>query len=354
MERLIAVARSSITSAKLRSVVRATSVGALVTLLGLVAGGPVHAQQSILSREFTDAVFRYLPLIAASAGFTYHFDPDTGAFERETAIAGQLFVERPDPVGKGRWNLSLNYQRVKFDTVQGHDLNRLTDPSYGVLDYDLELHEFTASATYGLSENSEVNLAVPVIYSDFSSTSSWYGRTRQTNLEVDPIFLRGKYRLLQRDTVQAAAGLVVRMLTEDLLTEGADWRVQAAPMLYLSTKSAQVAPWARLRPYLNTGVNFDEDLADSEALWSIGLDCAASDRFTAALAVLGRHQFRRVKGLEIFGISEERADIYDLSIGGRVNLWRDTLIAFANAIVPLNRDGLRADVIPLAGIEATF
>jgi len=37
-----------------------------------------------------------------------------------------------------------------------------------------------------------------------------------------------------------------------------------------------------------------------------------------------------------------------------VNLWRDTLIGFVNAIVPLNADGFRAEVIPLAGIEATF
>ena len=38
----------------------------------------------------------------------------------------------------------------------------------------------------------------------------------------------------------------------------------------------------------------------------------------------------------------------------RYNLWRDVLIVYANALVPLNADGLRADVIPLAGIEATL
>jgi hypothetical protein len=47
-------------------------------------------------------------------------------------------------------------------------------------------------------------------------------------------------------------------------------------------------------------------------------------------------------------------DYYDLSIGGRIDLWRDTIIGFVNAIVPLNRDGFRSDVIPLAGIEAAF
>ena len=49
-----------------------------------------------------------------------------------------------------------------------------------------------------------------------------------------------------------------------------------------------------------------------------------------------------------------RFDFYDLSLGGRVALWRATVIGSLNVIVPLNRDGLRADVIPLAGIEATL
>lgn len=56
----------------------------------------------------------------------------------------------------------------------------------------------------------------------------------------------------------------------------------------------------------------------------------------------------------LFGIRGTRPDIYDFSLGGRVNLWRDTLIAFANVIVPLNDDGVRSLVIPTAGVELTF
>ena len=56
----------------------------------------------------------------------------------------------------------------------------------------------------------------------------------------------------------------------------------------------------------------------------------------------------------LFGLHGDRPDLYDVSIGARVNLWRDLLIGFANVILPLNRDGIRADVIPLVGLEATF
>jgi hypothetical protein len=37
-----------------------------------------------------------------------------------------------------------------------------------------------------------------------------------------------------------------------------------------------------------------------------------------------------------------------------VNLWRDTLVGFANAVVPLNDAGVRTKVVPLVGVEATF
>jgi hypothetical protein len=45
---------------------------------------------------------------------------------------------------------------------------------------------------------------------------------------------------------------------------------------------------------------------------------------------------------------------YDVSLGGRVNVWRDTVYVFFNVLLPLQRDGLRADVVPLGGVEAAF
>ena len=104
--------------------------------------------------------------------------------------------------------------------------------------------------------------------------------------------------------------------------------------------------------------------------YGVGVDLGLAERLTAAVAVLGRHPLsgierpgffnvtrcvgRREFPAPLFGIRDRRPDIYDVSIGGRVNLWRDTLIGFVNALVPLNADGFRAEVIPLAGLEATF
>lgn len=48
----------------------------------------------------------------------------------------------------------------------------------------------------------------------------------------------------------------------------------------------------------------------------------------------------------------DRATAHDLSLGGRVLLWRDTFFGFVHVLLPLERDGFRSDVIPLAGVEA--
>ena len=97
-----------------------------------------------------------------------------------------------------------------------------------------------------------------------------------------------------------------------------------------------------------------------------------SSRGAIGVAVLGRHALRRIgsprlfnflrvdprSGREvaapIFGLESSRPDYYDVSIGGRVRLWQDRLVAFANAVFPLNRDSFRAEVIPLVGLELLF
>jgi hypothetical protein len=77
------------------------------------------------------------------------------------------------------------------------------------------------------------------------------------------------------------------------------------------------------------------------------VDLAYADRVTLAVAVLGRHaltpssasgsnDFLRVTGeaLPLFGLSSGRPDFYELSPGGRVNVWSDTVVAFGDVLPP--------------------
>src|SRR5262249_19629292 len=144
----------------------------------------------------------------------------------------------------------------------------------------------------------------------------------------------------------------------------------------------ETGPWIRWQAHVNLGFDFDaDDVSQSEARWGLGLDVGIGQRLRLAFAVLGRDQVSRLipqgvldlprcldpipecqanpttsrKGeLPIVGIDGGRADFVDLSIGGRVHLWQDTVIAFANVIFPLLDEGLATDPIPMVGIEAAF
>jgi hypothetical protein len=365
-----------------------------------------------LNDLLAESVGRSLPLLAASAGFVYRYDSESDAFERETAIPGQLYLETPYPVGKHRWNVSLSYQYVAFDAFNGESLDALSDvhppirlrvksSSAGTFDVPATIpafeittrtHQVAVSATYGVTSDLDVNLTVPVVYAD----SSMRGRgrilvggepvcpvasgctvsQRQSGLGLGDVFLRGKFRFLRRDWAEMAGGLVLRLPTADADALHGSGTTQIAPLLYAAGASLPLGPSMALRPYLNGGVNFDaSDVTQSEGRWSVGLDVAVADRATVGLGVLARYPFARIgppgvfdvprcrttdvgctsaPPAPLFGFTNERPNFYDASFGLRVNLWRDVLIGFANALLPLNDAGLRAGVIPLLGVEATF
>lgn len=342
-----------------------------------------------------------LPLIAASAGVRYRFDPATGSFDREPSITGQLFLERADPIGKGRWNASLSYQWVALKSLLGQPADDLQDPvpirgtaQVPILllpkaNVNVQANQFTASLTYGVTDDLEVNLTVPLIYSaltvslDFARVVVLDGTpvvdagtlsARERPVGVGDIFLRGKYRVLDADPIHGALGVVLRLPSGDESSYQGTGSFEASPMVYLSTRPFEPASWARLQGYLNAGVDFDAgDVGASQARWGVGVDWAPVPSLTAALAVLGRNQFQRIAPpgffdfprcttsitnctteLPLFGFSGARPDYYNVSLGGRVNLWRDTVIGFANVLVPLNDAGIQTKPVPLVGVEAVF
>src|SRR5207249_4639137 len=125
-------------------------------------------QLTPLGSALAESIGSTLPVISASPGIVYRFNIEMGVPERETEIGGQLFLERPETVGRHRWNLSLNYQRVKIETLNGEDIGQLRDttpikggpratftiPRFGI---DLDTHEFTASATLGVTDDLDLN-----------------------------------------------------------------------------------------------------------------------------------------------------------------------------------------------------
>lgn len=355
------------------------------------------------------AFARSLPLPGASPGVTYSFDAASGTFRRDPVTFGQVYLDRAAPLGGGRLNVSFAYQYVRLEKLQGQDASDLGDPlpipiedvlaaiEIPRLSVEAAVHQFLFSSTYGIGDDAEVGLAVPLAYTNMSvgATVDAAAITPEGELflvsesfeegnqvvGVGDVLLRGKYRFLAAEEFDLAAGLLLRFPSgnqDDLQGIGF---FEVSPALLASTRVFEIAPWARFQGHLNAAIGFDtEDVDASEARWGLGADWAIQDAVTLSLAVLGRNQFADIASPEsflfprcetdlitcaadpserddvapIFGLTGERPDYYNLSLGGRGAVWQDTVFVFANVAIPLNDGFVRTAPIPLFGVEGTF
>jgi hypothetical protein len=380
---------------------RAWAFAALLLPTVAAAADALVTRADQITQQIATTFVRSYPLIAASAGVAYRFDPVTGNFQREAAIAGQVFLERSSTIGRGRWNLGVSYQRVPLASIEGQDTDSLSDPiplalvddtgqvvgqaTLDKLDVSAVTHVTTFSFTYGLTDDADVNLTLPLIASNTgvgvnaTATNFLTGETRTSSTQDDEddfgagdLIVRGRYRFLERDAGSLGGGLVVRFPTGDVDRLRGTGEYEVMPALYASSRTWHAASWAQLSLHLNLGVDIvTGDLGQSEGRWGIGCDWGVTERATLGLAFLGRHPFEppveegfydlvrvlpgpRLGTAPLFGLTGDRPDYYDMSFGGRASVWRDMVIAFANVVVPLNDAGVRTGVIPLVGVEVAF
>src|SRR5262245_2664119 len=64
-----------------------------------------------------------LALPPPASGFTYQFDPALGVFSRTTTSFAAIPSARPDTLRARRVSIGFSYQRLKFDSIEGIDLN---------------------------------------------------------------------------------------------------------------------------------------------------------------------------------------------------------------------------------------
>lgn len=393
---------------------RRAIVGLLLLLRATAAAGQDIAGQidralHLVETAVEESLARALPFPAPSAGVSYSFDPATGNFQRDPSTFGQVYLERADPLGAQRVNVSVMYQYVTLQKIDGHDTDDLSTPypipipgalaavSLPNLRFSANVQQVLFSASYGITDSLEASLAIPIVYShiavqapvdaaaitesgelvliDETLTSS------SNTVGAGDVFLRGKYRFADLSDVHLAAGLMLRLPSGNVDDLQGIGYVELTPSFIAATRVFQPASWARLQGYFNGGIAIDtEDVGNSEARWGFGFDWGFTPSLTAGIAFLAQNQFEavapagtftvprcqsdlvtcasdpsvRVGTQQLYGLSGDRPDYYDFSIGGRGALWRDTVFAFANVAIPLNDGFVRTGPIPLVGLEATF
>ncbi len=224
-----------------------------------------------------------------------------------------------------------------------------------LLDAELDVDVFAFFLNYGVTDWLDVGAVVPLLnvegtgqvttigivdQNTGASTISQTPRESDSSFGFGDILLRAKARVLTSKFVDAAVRGDVTLPTgdEDELRGYGD--PAFGPTLILSKTFGIISPHA------NAGLNFRTDDPDQNTVrWASGLDVQPFEVLTLTVDVIGEHLLDRNEdiGKDIFGIAG----------GLKVNPWR-RLVLSGNALVRLNDEGLRADVIPSAALEYTF
>ena len=112
----------------------------------------------------------------------------------------------------------------------------------------------------------------------------------------------------------------------------------------------------RFEPLVNVGIELNADSVDRSIVrWAAGGTARITGPLTVALVFLGRHELQeQTEKIKVpFFFQIERNDIIDASAGLRYR-FADKGVVAVNALVPLNEDGLRAEVIPTLEVEYAF
>jgi hypothetical protein len=326
-----------------------------ITLAPPPEGFPSHAAHFIgddspqfrALQQFSSQVAYQLssfPLASSAGGFTYRFDPSLGVLTRVSDSFGPIFAERVDTVGKGRFNLGVNYSHFTFDEIDNLNLRdgdvRLVfthedtnhdgtnenlffegDVITAQLLLKIETDIVAFVVTYGITDRFDVGVAVPIVRVDLEAVTNAAinrlatgtvapgihrfasGQSEESFRQsgsasgVGDVVLRAKYRLLEGPKAGLALASDVRLPTgeeRDLLGTGA---TQVKAFL---VGSAHLGAFS---PHINGGYSWSLEAAGDpqvpdEIVYTGGFDWALSPRFTFAVDVVGR-TFRKTQSVAV-------------------------------------------------------
>jgi hypothetical protein len=338
-----------------------------------------------------------VPFPSPASSFTFRFDPALGTFTRSTESFGPIYAQRGETIGRNKIALGFTYSRFTWDSLDGKTLDNgdlavtfrhePTAAAVGLPPFAFESDTITArifaditsdvfvlSATYGLLDNLDLSLAVPIIRNEIRlkgiATINRIGSTPGTHLfangtesqvvkahdestGIGDIVLRAKYNFYRQGPLALATGFDLRLPSGDAdELRGID-TVRGSPFFVASATT----PFG-ISPHVNVGVHLgDTSKIENEFFYAAGFDVAVVKPVSLTFDILGRHIIdnKRLRaGQELGGREIAGSDIVDAAFGLKVNPWQNVLLLF-NALVPLNSNtGLRDRVTPLVGLEVTF
>jgi len=357
------------------------------------------------------------PIGSTSGGETFRFE--AGVPVKTSTSAGPIFAERALTLGRGRSVVGIGRTASHFSSLRGIDLHDIqlffthenvnfpgcdsiqggscklmgfplleNDVMQFKLDLDLKVEVTSIYATYGLFDNLDVGVVVPLVSTTLRGQSTaniipFGGPTAAHFFAGTPsnpvlnatrlvdgsafglgdVAVRTKWSI--RQTARAGLALLgdVRFATgndDDLLGAG---RFSARGLAILSAKFDNFSPHGNVGYVFRAG-----DLQNDAVLATVGFDHLMSDRVTIATDLVSELQVGRSKlrlpepvhydypfepTITPTSIPTMADDIVNGSLGFKYAPSNGFTVV-ANALVPLNRGGLRANITYTAGLEYSF
>ena len=367
--------------------------------------------------QFSTALVSQLvsvPLPSPGGGFTYQFDSSLGVFQRTTQSFGPILTDRADTIGARRVSFGFTYQRFKFDSIEGIDLNRVPavfthdnaalrggreDVVTTMNTIEASVNQATTFVTIGVTDRFDMSLAVPIVSNDLKvvsvATINRIGTTnplthffRQSDGEVGTqriftaigsasgigdILVRFKGNFRKTAVNGFAAGVDVRLPTGNEMNLLGSGATGLAPFGIWSGTFHNLSPHVNVAYRWNGSSVLAGNPAQGESApfgdhvaYGVGADVSVNPRVTVAVDLIGRffidaerlraEDFHALDGRSVFpNIVFARDSFNALSgaIGLKANAFGRLLID-VNVLFKLDENGLRDKVTPLVGLEYSF
>jgi hypothetical protein len=344
-----------------------STVELLPTLLNRLAGpGPASPELLEIQRA-TRVPFGRGPE-APTHSFSFKLDPALGVLVPSSTGFGTFYSLRPETLGQGHFTVGVNYTRVDFTELDGADLDRLqigvADGLVARVSVDIAQNVLVLQGSYGVLDELDVDLTLPLIHQFVRFKGSLNtgadintARVSREVFGVGDIVIGAKYRFLDRAPFALAARLELSLPSgdeDDFLGVGT---LLVTPSLIASIK----APFG-ITPHVNVGMRFsaDTDKAEHQFFYIVGVEWQATSFLTLGLDFIGariidnkRPALREQAGVGFAPLRPASDDIVDVGISFKVNPWKNVVVT-GGVLIPLNKTGLRAQVIPSIGVEVPF
>lgn len=330
-----------------------------------------------LTSAVGQAVTQQFPFSSVSPAFTYRYNAAVDIWERATVVAGPLFSERAQTLGKGQINFGIGYSYSDFQNLNGNSLDELVNPVNlpsvipefqrtdltnanliyapaglvnDIIRLDLRAHILMPTVRYGLTDDWEVGLSVPILQTflrartdarfvvetpDFADPAFGGGfvflpdaggnpdlsrgaivdpnlnistdisgllrlrfvKSQRRSLRltqssgsatgIGDIILRSKYRVWGTDLGGVAWGLNLQLPSGDEDNFHGTGEAHVSTFVYASH-----VLWERVEPHVNIGVDFSTaDIDRSSVLYAIGTTLQIQSQLGFGVDFIGRSEF---------------------------------------------------------------